>query len=639
MVMLLTQKHLKWIGISCIILGLAVSLILGVYRGQAEQDYRSVEILLDYEQIKILADTHHLSLQTLAGQFREEGATGVVVREKTVGDLVSSGDLLVLKGPELIFQQTVNKEFFSSLVPQKENTYFFLQDQELFTEIYEHLRMKREGVEAFQSQQWHVISLALSKNGWEDLGVGFPRQDLQEIKAGGLTIIPRMRSWEGATQASLDALTASLEDLPGLSMLTFNDERIPGDAGYLAQKFKPLQVPVGMFEFYDQRGLKDLAFLLEKNVVRIHCISENEMKSITEAEALERYNLAVSERNIRALYVRLLGMEKPQEALTRGLDFINTIAENVQAEGMTIGTVKTFPSLPYSRILLFVIGLGVIGGGILLLNFLLAPRWTALLGLLGLCGWAGLLYLEPMLARKGFALLAVIIFPLLAVMTVIRKQERTIPQAMGALLVMSGISLLGAFLMTGLLADKSFILKLDQFSGVKLAHLLPLLILPVYCFFKYKQKNSLTALSKIFKAPVLVWYLLAGALLLVIIAVYLLRTGNGSPELVSSWELKFRELLNSLLAVRPRTKEFMIGHPLMLLVLFFGYSHQKLPVLLLGLIGQISLVNTYAHLHTPLAISFLRSFHGLWLGILLGVVLLIAVRYVVVWVKRRLIHG
>jgi hypothetical protein len=39
----------------------------------------------------------------------------------------------------------------------------------------------------------------------------------------------------------------------------------------------------------------------------------------------------------------------------------------------------------------------------------------------------------------------------------------------------------------------------------------------------------------------------------------------------------------------------------------------------LAAMGQISLVNTFCHLHTPLSVSFLRLFHGLWIGALVGI--------------------
>ena len=637
--MLFKQKHLQWVGIACLILGLVVSLVLGVYRWQAEKEYRAVEILLDYDQLKTLAAAHQLPLQALAAQFREAGATGVVVRERTLADLEANGDLLILQGYEVAFQQSVNPAFFPSLTPVKGNTYLFIQGQELFAETYRNLSMKKEEVEVVQAGDWQIISLSLSNHEWEKLGVGFPCADLQKIAAAGLTIVPRLRSWEQISQDSLDVLAASLRDIPGLSMLTFNDEGIPGDAGYLAQKFNDLQVPVGIFEFYTQRGLTNLALSMGKNAVRVHCLGENELKNYQETSAIERFNLAITERNVRALYVRLFGLEQPTTALERGLDFISRVKENVQAEGMTVGPVQNLPSIPYSRLLIFVVGLGVLGGGILFLNYFLTPQWTVLLSGAGLCGWTGLLYLQPLLARKSFALLAVIIFPLLAVMTMVRKKERTIPGAVAALGLMTGISLLGAILLTGLLADKSFLLKLDQFSGVKLAHFLPLLILPLYFFFKDHEQKPLVAIRNVLQAPLLVWYVLMGLFLLVVVVIYLLRTGNGTPELVSSWEVKFREMLNTLLIVRPRTKEFMIGHPLMLLLLSSGYSHKKFPLLFLGIVGQISVVNTYAHLHTPLGISLLRSFHGLWLGILLGLVLLLVVRITTAWITRRLSDG
>ena len=36
--------------------------------------------------------------------------------------------------------------------------------------------------------------------------------------------------------------------------------------------------------------------------------------------------------------------------------------------------------------------------------------------------------------------------------------------------------------MVGLLADKLFMLKLDQFAGVKIAHIIPLGLIPVLIF-------------------------------------------------------------------------------------------------------------------------------------------------------------
>lgn len=41
-------------------------------------------------------------------------------------------------------------------------------------------------------------------------------------------------------------------------------------------------------------------------------------------------------------------------------------------------------------------------------------------------------------------------------------------------------------------------------------------------------------------------------------------------------------------------------------------------LVLMGLLGQISLLNSFAHLHTPLVVTLVRTVHGLWLGSLVG---------------------
>lgn len=635
----LGQKQIKVIAIALIAIGLAVSLVLDFYRIQAEKQYNTVEILVDYDQLKVLADVHQIPLQTVAEKFKEAGATGVVVREKSLSELATRGDILVLKGSELSLQQSINKEFLPGITPAMENTYLIIPNKELSEEINEHLKMKKHKLTNEQYDGLNIISLVLTPQEYEKLGVCFPHEDLQKLKDGGLTIIPRIRTLSKTSEDSLDALAQSVEKIQGISMITFNDEVIPGNVAYLARKLEGLKVPVGMFEFYPQQGLTSLAQLMGKNAVRIHCLSEGELKKYNESSAIDRFNLAVSERNIRALYIRVFGMEEPESALERGLNFVSRVKENIQREGFNIGIARELPSIPYSRFLILAVGLGVLGGGLLFLNRVLTTKWTALLGVAGLLGWAGLLYVEPLLARKFFALLAVIIFPVVAVTTMVEEKKRTLVETVIAFLKMAGISIMGALIMTGLLADKSFMLKLDQFSGVKVAHLVPLLIIPLYFSFKNSGKNKIEKIRKVLTAPFLVWYALAGLTLLVVLVIYILRTGNEAGILVSSWESRFRELLDTILLVRPRTKEFLIGHPAMLILLYYGYTHKKLPLLILGIIGQISLVNTYAHIHTPLGISLLRSFHGLWLGILLGILLIVVARVTANWLAGRLADG
>jgi hypothetical protein len=251
-------------------------------------------------------------------------------------------------------------------------------------------------------------------------------------------------------------------------------------------------------------------------------------------------------------------------------------------------------------------------------------RATPYLGLTGLLLWTGLLAVDPVSARKLMAFAAVVIFPTLSLVVNVKRRGSPVGGSILLLLRTSLYTFAGALLMVGLLADAGFMLKLDQFTGVKLAHVAPLLLVALIFFFRGDEdgRGWQWQLQRFLDQPIAVKFAVVGAILLVALLVYVSRTGNESAA-ISPLELKFRTLLDNLLGVRPRTKEFLLGHPLLLLLFYLGYRNNNyMPLLLIGAIGQVSLVNTYAHIHTPLLVSLTRSFHGLWLGIAGGLVLI-----------------
>jgi len=104
------------------------------------------------------------------------------------------------------------------------------------------------------------------------------------------------------------------------------------------------------------------------------------------------------------------------------------------------------------------------------------------------------------------------------------------------------------------------------------------------------------------------------------VTLMLIRSGNGSLWPASGLELEIRSWLEGALSVRPRFKEFLIGHPLLVLWGALGARRRPwaLSLLTIGAIGQVSIINSFMHLHTPIGVTLLRTFHGLWLGAILG---------------------
>jgi hypothetical protein len=204
------------------------------------------------------------------------------------------------------------------------------------------------------------------------------------------------------------------------------------------------------------------------------------------------------------------------------------------------------------------------------------------------------------------------------------KWRSGLAYALWQLVKTTAISLIGVVYLIALLNQITYFLVIDQFRGVSLLHLIPIGIVGLYLLFfsenlTYKQgqqrlKNILSSHIRV------VWLVLAGAALAAGYY-YLSRTGNAGQA--STLEKLFRSFLENTLGVRPRTKEFLLSHPLFLLGAYLSIRYKNAVYLLLfGVIGQLSIVDTFAHLHTPIDISGIRIVYGLLFGTLFGLILI-----------------
>ena len=109
----------------------------------------------------------------------------------------------------------------------------------------------------------------------------------------------------------------------------------------------------------------------------------------------------------------------------------------------------------------------------------------------------------------------------------------------------------------------------------------------------------------------------------------MLRSGNDAGVGVSGLELRFRALLDRVLYVRPRTKEIFIGHPALWAAIWLMLRRETAwasVFFVAAALGLVSVLNTFCHIHTPLALSFARVFNGAWVGAIGGVALVWALR-------------
>jgi hypothetical protein len=623
---------------------------------------------MPYEDIKTLAELTGKKPAQVMQLFKQNGLTTVFLKEATLEERKDNAEIMEIDSStpfitaEFAFltaqglQQIIEQEGpcaswlkeLAAVSPYNTGVYFVTRRQDTLLQLAGQLKAKTKVARTFFLKDGYLaVYTPASYATLRGMGLGFSQTTLQEIARAGLLTAIQLKSWPDATPEGLRAVFTPLKKIPHLSALFFNDEILPAYPAYiksLAALIADLKVPVGQIEFFSQKGLTKLGILLDKKVVRLHSISPKEMANpnYTFTQAKDRYALAAAERNVRFLLVRPFLRSDNGGAgdriLTANLNFYAGLKQALENEKLRLGQASVFSSLPVVRWLLFLMGLGVIAGGLLLWEKIKLPRRTGIiLGVLTVLGWLFLLYFNLNFGRKAMALAAVIIFPVLSLLINVPSQGVSPLESVWRLIRTSLMSLPGAILTVGLLADTGYMLKLDMFSGVKAAHLLPLLILIVvfyFCFISSPVPGGLR-LKKLFDAALPVKWAIIGLILLSLGVVYILRTGNETVLISSSLELKARTLLDLVLGVRPRTKEFLLGHPLLLLLFYTGYrDHRFLPLLLLGAIGQVSLINTYAHIHTPLLISLQRSFNGLWLGILIGLGLILIFYFVRQWGQK-----
>jgi len=282
------------------------------------------------------------------------------------------------------------------------------------------------------------------------------------------------------------------------------------------------------------------------------------------------------------------------------------------------------------------------------------PSLTTLAFAAGIIGGAGLYVLRPTLMVQALALFAAIAAPTAAVILLVRRL-RLMRDGDGALAgkgagvgtdaASSGRASAGAYarasagkrlggalllylrtallsvaaipLVVAMLNHISYSLVLQQFRGVSLLHAAPIGLVAIYVFLYGSGESVFANARKLLMTPVTVLWIAAIGVLGAAGLYYMTRTGNAGS--VSGIELTFRSLLENTFGVRPRTKEFLIGHPLLLAGIFLALRYRfAAGLIVLGTVGQLSMVDTFAHIHTPLILSITRVLLGLGLGLIVG---------------------
>jgi hypothetical protein len=635
--------------------GTIVSLLAFVARWRAEVLNRRVAIALDGEQLLQVSTDTGIAFSQILQQMKKAGATAVALNEQTVDDLFRSGQLSWELYPK--FPSPIVRAASVQVVERLRRSAGAIQTTpSLWRTVYTPSRKKlldtlrtSKGVlvYAYTDTGGAVgFSVPVSPSNFAQMSVGIDPVLAKQVSAAGLSVIARLSNSPACTPLRIQRSLAEVRRA-GAKAVIFSGDEVLGFRALLpltAQTMRQHGLLYGSVEFGKQKGDERLTRLMLDRVVRVHSVTAAEMSTLSLGDLLERFTRAVRERNIRLCYVRLpSGIdEQPLQGMAR---FLAQLRLSLQQAGYRVGEPRPFTDPEVPAWIWWLSGGSALTAGVLLLERLFARQHSAWLAVAAFAAGLVLAYAVGETGRKACALAAAVAFPSLGfvLVDVFKPGRWPVSYALATFAWLTLFSLVGGLHVVALLASLPFIVKANQFAGIKLAHLLPVLAVGWgYALDTVNATSFADARERIRRRwrqitgyPVTVGLVVAVLLALGLLALVLMRTGNEPGIGVSAIEMKMRETLERYLLARPRTKEFLVGHPALVLALAMSAAgigrRAWIPLLLVGVIGQASVVNTLCHIHTPLALSLPRILLGWLLGAIIGTLAFVAIRW---WTKR-----
>ncbi len=386
----------------------------------------------------------------------------------------------------------------------------------------------------------------------------------------------------------------------------------PGNLGPVVQASQPYLT--ALIEGTPQDGIA--ALLRKVPTVRLLSFNQDYVnRRLRPADLIDKYLLAVNERNIRLLYLRPYTTTELGDPIANTEALVQGLSRALQRQGYSVGPLRT-TELDYTTGAVLRAGAAVgIVAGLVLLGLLFPGVWGVLVAL----GVAALGVAAGGPRWDAFALMAALTFPVLGY-GMLRKN-------VGSVLLATLVSLLGAALLSAVGSDRETMLAIRPFAGVGATLVVPPALYLLHHALRFRRPAAWV--RDLWSSEVRVGHVALALVVLGALALAFLRRGNTPVVTASSTELAFRQWLTDLF-VRPRFKE-LIGHPLAVLALANPRWPQGLRGLLLtgGVLAQASILNTFSHYHTPLWISLQRTLIGLGLGLVLGLACVVLARLLV----------
>lgn len=695
------------------VLALCVAVSLGVIftRMGVESENKTYDVVLDYNELELLAEQSDEDISWWLSQFKEMGITRVGLQEESLMSLMenSSMDVTAAMMDSIIQDAGWRSNYpdgFVSAVEQhgynrfdvvveatgddaisfvlsaiesrfhpedylyhvetsEDSTLYLLLDgnvtDTLYRSTYTYLDNKGDGF----TQRNEIASSQLMY-----VSLGLMPEKVETVQSLGIEIIPRTICYTGHNDTRYaEAVLAGYEKygldpeyiIAGGKAVIGYDESNSIAMDYISDN----GITIGLIETTTQRenimqaGVKDISVATDYNTVRVFSVWDYIQYrygyyGYQGAEEIENtLYRAIVERNVRVIYFKPIKYTDSNFAYVTDMDvyrdMFESLNERLLEHGISMGRASVMRNYQIPLIVQLVLGLGAAIGGVLLpATFLPFKRkWTFLLaGAAAVCV-AGAWYVMPNTFRLIASFANAVVFACLAAAFFLHAAKNCgtklssnaklisiLPRACAILLIAVAISLAGAMMTAAPLSSTDYMLELGIFRGVKLAQLIPLaffclLFVSYYGIFQKERTGNHLQIRDIATAlrwTIPVWALVLLGAVALVGYYYIARTGHETDVTISTFEVLLRNTLEENLIARPRTKEFLVAFPCIMLAVYSAVRHLPFFTALFGLAGTIgltSICNTFMHIRTPLYLGFARTGYAVLLGLALGAVMMV----------------
>ena len=576
-----------------------------------------VAVFVEGNELLLRSSLRGISTDSYLESLAQIGVTALAVPVTTLDDLQQRGKVAILAGSDAVAFYAEGEalpEPYTSIIVCLWPEAIPLVTQSLDTARINYSQVP--GGNAFLVQSGVTPILRSS--------IGFDQSLIQAAREHGLDLILVFWPFVGST---VEFVVEQIRD-NNPAGIVFTGTRIADlqeNLEPLASLIRDLKVPI--YRIQNQITLRGYAITRgmesiigpETRVIRTARFSRAETQNnrLVPEFLTEKWIVYVREYNVRGLYVNPLFTDDDigaNEAYFRG------IVTGLTSRGYNVGSVgSVYPRWYPSRLLQSAIGLLL---SLVILTLIPSRRLSVRSVYLALAITLFVLSLTPLRAlvttlwATGLAVMSSFVF-----LSALRTTNRAIWAYIGII----ALTLVAALSINLMMSDYDALMEYTYFRGVKIQYVLPLLMMSVLL---WRDQLNIASLRRLLKVRLSLPQVVAAMLGIGFLGLYLVRSGN--VDVIPAFEAYVRQLLDTLLSVRPRFKE-LVGNALLVFALFerkrLGRHIHSL-ILLMGTVATISIVNSFMHFRTPIGLTILRVFHAAWIGLVAGLAMLLLARVV-----------